>query len=223
MSHLSSRQDLNCLLESADTGEVISEVGYISLESAAGVLDIPLDEISCLPSSVRAFIILVKAASDNALFHSHKRYKEISRKDFSSLTAAALRLKHRLETQGHAVFFDEIRNKIPAKELAAAAGLGRIGEHTLFISKRFGPAVQIVVLGTDLILEELRQGWQWASSCDGCNKCVQRCPSHAIENRNVNIEACRSYRRALPDGTDCGLCLKVCQLVFEKAAESSAA
>ena len=98
----------------------------------------------------------------------------------------------------------------------AAAGLGKIAQNTLFISSKFGPAVQIAILATDIQLKDSIEDKVIKYDCGGCIECMKCCPATALFNGKIDIQSCRTYRRSLPDGTDCGICLKVCQRKFDK-------
>ncbi|NLV36354.1 MAG: epoxyqueuosine reductase [Clostridiaceae bacterium] len=82
------------------------------------------------------------------------------------------------------------RNIISAKHAAEAAGLGRIGRHSLLITPEFGSMVWLSVILTELELEpdELKE-----SVCTNCNLCVQICPVNALEQDSLDQSACSGY------------------------------
>ena len=75
---------------------------------------------------------------------------------------------------------------------AAAAGLGQIGHHKNFMSKRFGPRVRLATILTDAELD--CDPIQEQDLCDHCMACVAECPGSAIppakdgENIEITIE-----------------------------------
>lgn len=82
------------------------------------------------------------------------------------------------------------RSIISQKHAAQAAGLGTIGRHSLLITPEFG---SMVWLGAVLCAEEFEPDELKASVCNDCNLCVEACPINALENPEVNQQACWSY------------------------------
>ena len=104
--------------------------------------------------------------------------------------------------------------------LARDAGLGEIGRNGLLISTKYGPAVRLGAVTTDMPLKtDKRTNIDLASFCDICKMCSSKCPMQAIPSRKrkttngevhwqINQEKCYSFWRKI--GTDCGLCIKNC-------------
>ncbi len=108
------------------------------------------------------------------------------------------------------------------RDLASSAGLGRIGKHTLLIEPAKGSwAVLGVLLTTvpfemDAPLDE--------DPCGTCSRCIEACPTDAIEPWKVDARRCISYltlehRSAIPaklhEGlgdwlAGCDICQEVC-------------
>lgn len=104
--------------------------------------------------------------------------------------------------------------------IAVDAGLGELGRLGLLITPEFGPRVRISVVTTNLPLpvdNPICFGVQ--NFCDLCKKCATNCPSGAIESGHKSIykgvekwqsiqESCYRFWRL--QGSDCGICIKVC-------------
>ena len=104
--------------------------------------------------------------------------------------------------------------------IAVDAGLGEIGRHGLLMTPGYGSMVRLAVVTTDLVLAQsdtVKFGVE--CFCASCMKCVRNCPSHAISNLDrqlvngvkkwqIDRESC--YRFWRHQGTDCGLCIRVC-------------
>jgi epoxyqueuosine reductase len=74
---------------------------------------------------------------------------------------------------------------------AAQAGLGWIGKNSMLISPKFG---SYVFIGSIIIDLELAYDSKIGEHCGGCNKCIQFCPTHAIqEPRVIDSNRCISY------------------------------
>ncbi len=104
--------------------------------------------------------------------------------------------------------------------LAVRAGLGELGRNGLLVHKHLGPGVRLGVVTTDLELppdEEECHGV--ADFCRSCSKCAEHCPAGAIptgEPRALRgavrwpLAAERCYHFWRSQGSDCGVCVRVC-------------
>ena len=104
--------------------------------------------------------------------------------------------------------------------VAVDAGLGELGRHGMLIHPRFGSMIRLAVVSTSLELKQdspLHFGVQ--NFCASCLKCADNCPSGAVDAGEKQIiagtekwqtdqDAC--YRFWRHQGTDCGLCIRVC-------------
>lgn len=79
------------------------------------------------------------------------------------------------------------RSIISQKHAAQAAGIGRIGRHSLLITKQFG---SMVWLGSVLCEAEIEPDEMIEDICIHCNRCVQVCPVNALENEEMNQSVC---------------------------------
>lgn len=104
--------------------------------------------------------------------------------------------------------------------VASAAGIGVFGRHGLLISDRFGPRIKLGLVTTDMPLTGSRSvNVDLERFCSNCGACSRECPASAISGNGQEIvngtsrwridhELCYSYWRS--NGTDCGICMKVC-------------
>ena len=108
----------------------------------------------------------------------------------------------------------------PHKTAATSAGLGWIGKTALFVSPRFGPAVRLATVFTDL---ELPAGEPVTESdCGDCRACVDACPAGC--GRDVlwrpgmarellfDAGACRHHMSLFTsvEAEICGICIAAC-------------
>ena len=105
------------------------------------------------------------------------------------------------------------------REIAARAGLGGIGKHTLLIEPGLGSWLLIGSIVTTLELEETG-GVEDYDPCGACTRCIDACPTDAITPWSVDARACISAltiehrgadRRGPPRG-DGGLDLRMRRL-----------
>jgi epoxyqueuosine reductase QueG len=107
----------------------------------------------------------------------------------------------------------------PHKTAATQAGLGWIGKTAVFVSARFGPAVRLTTVFTDLPLEPGTPIVE--SRCGRCRICVDACPTGAgrdvlwragmARDELYEEKACeaKTWEHLEWDGT-CGVCQSVC-------------
>ncbi|MCP4548164.1 MAG: hypothetical protein GY835_17000 [bacterium] len=104
--------------------------------------------------------------------------------------------------------------------LAVSAGLGELGRNGILVHPTLGPGVRLGVVTIDAGLQADEEGcWGIADFCRICAKCAKSCPSAAIPKGETEIcrgaekwplraERCYHYWRT--QGTDCGVCMRVC-------------
>ncbi|MFC1770582.1 4Fe-4S double cluster binding domain-containing protein [Candidatus Margulisiibacteriota bacterium] len=119
---------------------------------------------------------------------------------------------------------DTLNTPLPHKTVATRAGIGWIGKSALLINKKYGAAIRLTSVLTDLTLPT---GTSINKSyCGSCQKCVTSCPGKAIRGNNwkLNCErsfifdafTCRQTAWALTKQfigqplTICGICISVC-------------
>lgn len=78
------------------------------------------------------------------------------------------------------------------RELAVRAGLGRIGKHTLLISPALGSWTLIATLVTTVELAATGPGPEPEDPCQSCTRCIDACPTRAIDPWSVDARRCIS-------------------------------
>ncbi len=97
------------------------------------------------------------------------------------------------------------------KHACQAAGLGKIGWHSLLITPGFGPRVRLSCCLTEAALEPTSTNM--TIQCESCGICLENCPAGALakpqasEQYAINKFACSSFRTA---SGGCAECMRVC-------------
>jgi epoxyqueuosine reductase QueG len=97
------------------------------------------------------------------------------------------------------------------KHAGEAAGLGKIGWHSLLITPELGPRARLACCLTEAELEPTRG--QFNSECESCGICLEICPAKAISEPKagepyvINKYACCSFYSA---AGGCAECMKAC-------------
>lgn len=108
----------------------------------------------------------------------------------------------------------EGRGLISMRHAAVRAGLGTLGKNTLLLNARYGNALNIGAVLTDL---ELPSDEPAVSIClDSCRKCLDSCPAGALDGTTVNQKRCRmnaymTNARGF-EVTNCNTCRTVCPM-----------
>ncbi len=107
------------------------------------------------------------------------------------------------------------------KELAARAGVGWVGKNTCAINEKIG---SWILLGEVLTTLELPPDSPAIDRCGSCTRCLDACPTHALEPYRIDARRCISYmnielredvpaefRQAMGDWLfGCDICQDVC-------------
>lgn len=119
----------------------------------------------------------------------------------------------------------ELMGNVSHKAVARMAGIGWQGKSLLIVNERFGPAIRLSSVLTDMPLETDRPV---RNRCGNCKKCATACPAGAIKNipaeadggyndRSDAINLMRCYERTLENkglqgigASICGVCIKAC-------------
>ena len=96
--------------------------------------------------------------------------------------AAPLNVKSEKQAVGNSVdefsSADDDKSNLSLCLLSASAGVGWVGKNGLVVTKKYGSAVRIGVVLTDVPLECCEQ--TLLSRCSRCIRCVEQCPADAI-------------------------------------------
>lgn len=106
------------------------------------------------------------------------------------------------------------RSIVSQKHAAQAAGLGTIGRNTLLITPEFG---SLIWLGCVLTEVELEPDPLKEPICYDCNLCVDICPVHALDQLEMNQQACWNHAFGEKDGAwqiSCHACRDVCPFLL---------
>ncbi|OGJ87723.1 MAG: tRNA epoxyqueuosine(34) reductase QueG [Candidatus Raymondbacteria bacterium RifOxyA12_full_50_37] len=118
------------------------------------------------------------------------------------------------------VFIDTL--PVLEKVYASKAGLGCIGKNTLLLSKKYGSRLFLGGIMTDLEIEH--DGPEKWDPCGSCRKCIDACPTRALDAYVLDARKCISYhtienKGEIPEDITekmgemvygCGICEKVC-------------
>ena len=97
------------------------------------------------------------------------------------------------------------------KHAGQAAGLGKIGWHSLLITPGFGPRVRLSCCLTEAALEPTRA--DITVNCADCGICLDNCPAGALAKPQdgdpyaINKFACSAFRSA---SSCCSECMRLC-------------
>lgn len=112
----------------------------------------------------------------------------------------------------------EGRGLISMKHAAVLAGLGTLGKNTLLLNNTYGNMLTLgaTLTDIDMVSDPLAE-----SICiDGCNLCIENCPSQALEHNGVNQFNCRRNTYGTNargfDVVNCNRCRTICPMRFGK-------
>ena len=90
----------------------------------------------------------------------------------------------------YAVFCDSA--PVMERTWAVRAGLGWIGRNGMLVNPQFGT---FTFIGTLITTLELEPNMPMKNRCGTCKRCVEACPTHAINNnRTIDARRCLSYQ-----------------------------
>lgn len=113
------------------------------------------------------------------------------------LDAKAWALVHFLMING---FEATVSRRLSLKPAAVIAGLGFRGKNTLVINPEHGPFVRFTAVLTSAQLEpdEPFKG----NGCGDCTRCIDACPTKALEPHVIDIRRCLTYAAENPESPD---------------------
>lgn len=89
---------------------------------------------------------------------------------------------------------------IPLKTTAVKCGLGSQGKNTLLITPNYGPRTRLIAVLTtaELDIDEPFKD----NLCGKCEKCINACPTKALEPYRIKINRCLTYAAEEPYAKD---------------------
>ncbi len=109
------------------------------------------------------------------------------------------------------------------KALAVQAGIGWQGKNTLMLNPKFGSMFFLGELMTSLPLNTFSELPPMQDHCGTCNRCIEACPTNALEPYILKLDRCIAYwnlehRGPLPEHAPsfhgwlggCDICQQVC-------------
>ncbi len=114
----------------------------------------------------------------------------------------------------------EGRGLISMKHAAVLAGLGTLGKSALLLNEKYGNRLTLGAVLTDLMLPGDPPAERVC--IEGCEKCIQNCPTQALAAGRVNQKLCRPHAYGKNargfDTVDCNICRTVCPVRSGAAA-----
>jgi epoxyqueuosine reductase len=104
------------------------------------------------------------------------------------LDAKAWTLAHYLRANG---FEAIVSRRISLKPAAVESGLGARGKNTLVINPKYGPYVRFTAIFTSAELEPDEPSAM--DVCGDCLRCVEACPTKALQPYEIDIRRCLTY------------------------------
>lgn len=93
---------------------------------------------------------------------------------------------------------------LPHKKIATMSGLGWIGKNNLLVTEKYGAALSMCSVLTDLPLDTVKTE-MFSGRCGECNLCVNACPVQAIHGKEWRLGM---NRDDIVDVYQCITCLK---------------
>lgn len=172
---------------------------------------------------------IIRSISDGPNIEYYNWYYELNNKlDYLAESGAQFIRSKGYEaiaqTTGYVKEFGNYRTKLPHKTIATLAGLGWIGKSALLVTKKYGSAIRLSSILTNMSLDygvPIKK-----SMCRECNNCMNACPGEAISGKLWDHKTdrdeffdpskCREKARQLAkekikkEITLCGKCIEVC-------------
>ena len=133
-----------------------------------------------------------KLADKLAAIIQKEGYKAISQSEYG------------IDTRGE---YDEKTKSsiLPHKKIAIMSGVGWIGKNNLLITEKYGAALSMCSVLTDMPLYTETTETILSNRCDDCNLCVKKCPVQAIHGKKWELGI---SREDIVDVYRCVACLK---------------
>ncbi|MHA2393485.1 MAG: 4Fe-4S double cluster binding domain-containing protein [Promethearchaeota archaeon] len=200
-----------------DLKKMAFEAGFISLgiTSPENLRELPYgwatDEMYLIPpekvlAGTKSVIILVfyrwdKAFSlqiDSPKWKNHRAHSDEEKIEGYFMATQVIMNKawpivYTLRERGHKAI---ISTSIPLKTTAIKCGLGYQGKSTLLVHPMFGPNLALISILTTAQLS-INEPFK-EDLCGNCTRCVEACPSGALEPYRLNYIRCLTYAAENP-------------------------
>lgn len=197
----------------------INEIGFSRIEY------MPLKNAVTIVIPLSKFVI--DGITDKPTFEYFHHYRTVNTFIDSTLLKCGLEianLGYNYQCVAASQSTGEYSAYFPHKVAARLSGLGFIGKNGLFISEKYGPAVRLGTIFTDMPLNVNKKS-PINSKCGDCNLCVNSCPAFAIsgeewsadnqQKKIIDARACSEYMKKnfqqIGRGVVCGICIKACK------------
>ncbi len=100
---------------------------------------------------------------------------------------------------------------LPHKKIAIMSGMGWIGKNNLLITEKYGAALSLCSVLTDMPLAVQKTDINVTNKCGNCNLCVNICPVNAIYGKEWNIGVNRDDIINIYQCIACLKCLAGCR------------
>ena len=211
------------------TSETVKEYGINAGASVVGVAaskDFDSAPEGFKPADVieacRSVVVLGTPFPKEALLKSSGEYTEIRNAMLENMNAAAKDVAKKIKKDGYKVkaisgvngkYVDgKLYGTISLKHAAELAGLGIINRNYLLTNPEHGNLLWLSAVLTDADLTP--DGKAQYTVCDNCNKCVDMCPSKALDSpTSFGFKECQRTCWKMIEGKwelVCFMCRKIC-------------
>jgi epoxyqueuosine reductase QueG len=207
----------------------------VSLVGFADISDLPADVRGSMTSAISIAVALdasiineIDKGPTKQYYQEYRRANEflahLSKTTVEYLKGRgnrAVAIKPTVE--GKDLDHETLTTLLPHKTVARLAALGWIGKSALLITEKYGAAVRLATVLSDVEFEVTSTVTN--SRCGDCRKCVEACPGSAIKGVNwvagtqretiYDAFACCDTAKKLSKKADippviCGICINVC-------------
>ena len=170
-------------------------------------------------------VIVLAAAMPKEHLNNTVEYTASRNAMINKMTNMAKEVAKRLKTDGHKVkaisasggktVDGKMYGHISLKHAAELAGLGLINRNYLLTNPEYGNLLWFSAVLTDAELTPDKKAQY--KTCDSCNKCVETCPSGALDDPTLfGRKECAKFYKIVNKKLEiqCFLCRKVCPYCF---------
>ena len=176
-------------------------------------------------------VIVLGASFPQEVLHNTAEYTQNRNAMLTKMTAMAKEVAKRIKSDGYKAkaisgsggktIDGKLYGHISLKHAAALAGLGIIGRNYLLTNLEYGNLLwfSAVLTDADLIPDQKAQ----YKICENCNKCVEACPSGALDDPTLfGKKECSKFYKIINKKLEitCLLCRKVCPYSFGKETKN---